>query len=51
MVTKIEGRTIDSANTLIAAIRTRAPDEKVTFTLSDGRTVPVTLGGQPVPSN
>ena len=51
VVTKIEDRAIDSANTLIAAIRTRAPDEKVTFTLSDGRTVPVTLGGQPVPSN
>jgi putative serine protease PepD len=51
VVTKIEARTIDSANTLIAAIRTRAPQETVTFTLSDGRTVPVTLGGQPVPSN
>ncbi|MEU4666683.1 trypsin-like peptidase domain-containing protein [Amycolatopsis sp. NPDC023774] len=51
IVTKIDDRTIDSADTLIAAIRTRAPDEKATFTLSDGRTVQVTLGGQPVPAN
>ncbi|QRP46935.1 trypsin-like peptidase domain-containing protein [Amycolatopsis sp. FDAARGOS 1241] len=51
VVTKIDDRTIDSADTLIAAIRTRAPDEKVTFTLSGGRTVQVTLGGQPVPAN
>ncbi|MDT8911291.1 trypsin-like peptidase domain-containing protein [Amycolatopsis sp. PS_44_ISF1] len=51
VITKIGDRTIDSANTLIAAIRTRAPDEKVTFTLADGRTVPVTLGGQPVSPN
>ncbi|HWD06848.1 MAG TPA: trypsin-like peptidase domain-containing protein [Amycolatopsis sp.] len=51
IVTKIDDRTIDSADTLVAAVRTRAPDEKVTFTLSNGRTVQVTLGGQPVPAN
>ncbi|MFD9895172.1 S1C family serine protease [Amycolatopsis sp. NPDC059027] len=50
VVTKIDDRTIDSADTLIAAIRTRAPDEKVTFTLNNSRTVDVTLGGQPVPN-
>ncbi|GAA3576284.1 hypothetical protein GCM10022222_71180 [Amycolatopsis ultiminotia] len=51
VVTKIDDRVIDSADTLVAAIRTRAPDEKATFTLGDGRTVQVTLGGQPVPAN
>ncbi|RJQ81909.1 PDZ domain-containing protein [Amycolatopsis panacis] len=51
VVTKIDDRVIDSADTLVAAIRTRAPDEKATFTLAGGRTVEVTLGGQPVPVN
>ncbi|MCR6484068.1 trypsin-like peptidase domain-containing protein [Amycolatopsis sp. OK19-0408] len=51
VVTKIDDRTIDKADTLVAAIRTRAPDEKAKFTLADGRTVEVTLGGQPVPAN
>jgi putative serine protease PepD len=51
IVTKIDDRNIDTSDTLVAAIRTRAPDEKATFTLSDGRTVEVTLGGQPVPAN
>lgn len=51
VVTKIDDRNIDTSDTLVAAIRTRAPDEKATFTLSDGRTVEVTLGGQPVPAN
>lgn len=51
VVTKIDDRTIDSADTLVAAIRTRAPDEKATFTLAGGRTVEVTLGGQPVQPN
>ncbi|WIY05624.1 trypsin-like peptidase domain-containing protein [Amycolatopsis mongoliensis] len=51
IVTKIDDRNIDKSDTLVAAIRTRAPDEKATFTLSDGRTVEVTLGGQPVPAN
>ncbi len=51
VVTKIDDRTIDSPDTLIAAIRTRAPDEKAKFTLADGRVIEVTLGGQPVTPN
>ncbi|MDQ7805164.1 trypsin-like peptidase domain-containing protein [Amycolatopsis sp. A133] len=51
IVTKIDDRPIDSADTLVAAIRTRAPDEKATFTLADNRTVEVTLGGKPVQPN
>jgi len=51
VVTKIDDRPIDSADTLVAAVRTRAPDEKATFTLAGGRTVEVTLGGQPVQPN
>ncbi|MEU0530900.1 S1C family serine protease [Amycolatopsis tolypomycina] len=51
VVTKIDDRPIDSADTLVAAVRTRAPDEKATFTLADSRTVEVTFGGQPVQPN
>ncbi|MGV9292739.1 trypsin-like peptidase domain-containing protein [Amycolatopsis sp. NPDC003676] len=51
VVTKIDDRVIDSANTLVAAIRTRAPNDQTTFTLAGGRTVQVTLGGQAVPAN
>ncbi|MGW7531666.1 trypsin-like peptidase domain-containing protein [Amycolatopsis sp. NPDC054798] len=51
VVTKIDNRVIDSANTLVAAIRTRAPNDQATFTLAGGRTVQVTFGGQAVPAN
>jgi len=51
VVTKIDDRSIDAADTLIAAIRTRAPDQKAKFTLADSRVVEVTLGGQPVTPN
>jgi putative serine protease PepD len=51
VVVKIDDRTIDKADTLVAAVRTRAPDEKATFTLANGRSVEVTLGGQPVQPN
>jgi putative serine protease PepD len=51
VVTKIDDRVIDSADTLIAAIRTRAPNEKAKFTLDNGQVIEVTLGGQPVPAN
>lgn len=51
VVTKIDDRVIDSANTLVAAIRTRAPNDQATFTLASGRTVQVTFGGQAVPAN
>ncbi|NKQ58419.1 PDZ domain-containing protein [Amycolatopsis sp. K13G38] len=48
VVTKVDNLTINDADGLIAAVRTRAPNEKATLTLSDGRTVQITLGGQPV---
>ncbi|WP_236796557.1 trypsin-like peptidase domain-containing protein [Amycolatopsis sp. GM8] len=51
VVTKVDNQVINDSDGLIAAIRTRAPNDKVTFTLSDNRTVQVTLGGQPVPVN
>ena len=51
VVTKIDDRVIDSADTLIAAVRTRAPNEKAKFTLASGQVVDVTLGGQPVQPN
>ncbi|WAL66487.1 trypsin-like peptidase domain-containing protein [Amycolatopsis cynarae] len=48
VVVKVDDLVINDADGLIAAVRTRAPNDKATFTLSDGRTVQVTLGGQPV---
>ncbi|PWV78722.1 putative serine protease PepD [Prauserella marina] len=51
VVTKIDDRVIDDANTLVAAVRTRAPGEKVTFTLANNKTLEVTLGGQQVSGN
>jgi putative serine protease PepD len=51
VVTMIDGRAIDNADALVAAIRTRAPNEVVKLTLSDSRVLTVTLGGQPVKLN
>ncbi|WP_116045534.1 S1C family serine protease [Amycolatopsis palatopharyngis] len=51
VLTKIGDRPIPDANTLVAAIRTKAPNETVTFTLADDSTVEVTLGGKPVEVN
>ncbi|GAA1971939.1 S1C family serine protease [Amycolatopsis minnesotensis] len=48
VVTKLDDRAVDKADTLVAAVRTSAPGEKVKMTLSDSRVVEVTLGGQPV---
>jgi putative serine protease PepD len=48
VVTKIDDRTIDSSNALVAAIRTRAPGDQVKLVLADQRTIQLTLGGQPV---
>ncbi|MBB5956384.1 putative serine protease PepD [Saccharothrix tamanrassetensis] len=47
VITKFGDRTIDSSDALVAAVRSRAPGEKVQLTV-DGRTVDVTLGSQPV---
>ena len=51
VVTKVDDLAINDADGLIAAVRTRAPNEKATLTLSDGRTIQITMGGQPVPVN
>ncbi|HKS48934.1 MAG TPA: trypsin-like peptidase domain-containing protein [Amycolatopsis sp.] len=51
VVTKVDNLIIDDADGLVAAVRTRAPGEKVTLTLSDNRTIQITLGGQPVQVN
>ncbi|WP_197288018.1 S1C family serine protease [Nocardia sp. NRRL S-836] len=45
VITKFGDRRIDSSDTLVAAVRSKAPGDKVTVTLSDGRTVEATLGG------
>ncbi|MCI4674708.1 S1C family serine protease [Candidatus Mycolicibacterium alkanivorans] len=48
VVTKVDDRVIGSANALVAAVRSRAPGEKVTLTYTDPsgspKTVQVTLG-------
>ncbi|WP_408005275.1 S1C family serine protease [Saccharothrix espanaensis] len=48
VITKFGDRAIDSSDAVVAAVRSRAPGEKVQLTLSGGRTVEVTLGSQPV---
>lgn len=45
IITKFGDRRIDSSDTLVAAVRSKAPGDKVTITLSDDRTVEATLGG------
>ncbi len=48
VVTKVDDRPINSADALVAAVRSKAPGDKVTLTFQDpaggSRTVPVTLG-------
>ncbi|HWF29337.1 MAG TPA: trypsin-like peptidase domain-containing protein [Mycobacterium sp.] len=48
VVTKVDDRPINSADALVAAVRSKAPGDKVTLTFQDagsgGRTVQVTLG-------
>ncbi|HWE89107.1 MAG TPA: trypsin-like peptidase domain-containing protein [Pseudonocardiaceae bacterium] len=44
-------RLITSADGLVAAVRAAAPGNQMTLTLSNGSTVTVTLGGQPVTAN
>jgi putative serine protease PepD len=51
VVTMIDGGAIDNSDALVAAIRTRAPNEVVKLTLADSRVITVTLGGQPVKLN
>jgi putative serine protease PepD len=50
VVTKMDDRRIDSSDALVAAVRSKAPGDKVTLTVGS-KTVTVTLGGQPVPIN
>ncbi|MDX3658495.1 trypsin-like peptidase domain-containing protein [Streptomyces sp. ID05-26A] len=45
VITKFADRRIDESDTLVAAVRSKAPGDKVTITLSDNRTVEATLDG------
>jgi len=47
VITKVDQRTVTSANEVVAAVLSHAPGDKVTLTLSDGRTVDIVLGSQP----
>ncbi|WET78693.1 trypsin-like peptidase domain-containing protein [Amycolatopsis sp. QT-25] len=51
VVTKLDDRSIPNADALVAEIRTRAPNDKVKFSLADGKVIEVTLGGQPITPN
>jgi putative serine protease PepD len=51
VVTKLDDRQIPTSDALVAAVRSHAPGDKVKLTLSGGRTVDVTLGGQQVQVN
>lgn len=48
VVIKVGDRIIADADELVAAIRTRAPGEEVTFTLANNETITVTLGAKSV---
>ncbi|MFD1152585.1 trypsin-like peptidase domain-containing protein, partial [Saccharothrix hoggarensis] len=48
VITKFGDRPVDSSDALVAAVRSRAPGEKVQLTIGKERTVDVTLGSQPV---
>ena len=48
VITRFGDRPIDSSDALVAAVRSRAPGEKVQLTIGEDRTVEVTLGSQPV---
>jgi putative serine protease PepD len=50
VVTKLDDRRIDTSDALVAAVRSKAPGDKVTLTIANG-TKTVTLGGQPVAVN
>ncbi|MCG8924117.1 S1C family serine protease [Lentzea sp. CC55] len=45
VITRFGDRRIDESDTLVAAVRSKAPGDKVTITLSDNRTVEATLDG------
>ncbi|MFI6102322.1 trypsin-like peptidase domain-containing protein [Lentzea sp. NPDC051213] len=45
VITKFGDRRIDESDTLVAAVRSKAPGDKITITLSDNRTVEATLDG------
>jgi putative serine protease PepD len=47
VITKFDDRTIDTSDALVAAVRSKAPNDKVKLTIGD-RTVEVALAGQPV---
>ncbi|MFE2754807.1 trypsin-like peptidase domain-containing protein [Actinosynnema sp. NPDC059335] len=48
VITKFGDRPIDTSDALVAAVRSRAPGDKVQLTIGGNRTVEVTLGSQPV---
>ncbi|MFD4673067.1 trypsin-like peptidase domain-containing protein [Lentzea sp. NPDC058450] len=45
VITKFGDRRIDESDTLVAAVRSKAPGDKVTITLADNKTVEATLDG------
>ncbi|MET1075634.1 MAG: trypsin-like peptidase domain-containing protein [Umezawaea sp.] len=48
VITKFDDRKIDTSDALVAAVRSKAPNDKVTLTVGDSQKVEVTLGSQVV---
>jgi putative serine protease PepD len=48
VITKFDDRAIDSSDALVAAVRSKAPNDKVKLTVGTDKTVEVTLGSQVV---
>jgi len=48
VITKFDDRNIDTSDALVAAVRSKAPNDKVKLTIGTDKTVEVTLGSQVV---
>ncbi|WP_106185581.1 S1C family serine protease [Umezawaea tangerina] len=48
VITKFDDRKIDTSDALVAAVRSKAPNDKVKLTIGESQTVEVTLGSQVV---
>jgi putative serine protease PepD len=51
VVVKANNRAVSSADGLVAAVHAAAPGDQMRLTFSDGSSITVTLGGQPVVNN
>jgi putative serine protease PepD len=51
LIVKVNDRRVAYGDELVAAVRSLQPGDTITLLLSDGRSVPVVLDGQPIPAS